>query len=156
MPRLMSVALTTSQVITRSKTVTRRDGWWEDKNGRRILKPGDRLTLCPKVMGFRRGEHPERIADVEVLSVRRERLDAITAAEVSAEGFPGRTPAWFIEFFCRSHKRCTPESVITRIEWRYLHGPATQPRRTGDLQHEAPVPDSRPAAEKENPCALMP
>jgi hypothetical protein len=118
MPRLMSVALTTSQVIARSKPVTRRDGWWEDKNGKRILKPGDRLTLCPKVMGFRRGEHPERI-------VRRERLDAITASEVSAEGFSGQTPAWFIEFFCDSHKRCTPESTVTRVEWRYLEGPAT-------------------------------
>jgi hypothetical protein len=118
MPRLMSVALTTPQVIARSKTVTRRDGW-------RFLKPGDRLTLCPKVMGFRRGEHPERIVDVEILNVRRERLGAITAPEVAAEGFPGQTPAWFIGFFCDSHKGCTPDTVITRIEWRYLEGPAT-------------------------------
>lgn len=88
----MSVALTTPQVIARSKTVTRRDGWWEDKNGKRMLKPGDRLTLCPKVTGFRRGEHPERLVDVEILSVRRERLDAITASEVAAEGFPGQAP----------------------------------------------------------------
>jgi hypothetical protein len=113
----MSVALTTPQVIARSKTVTRRDGW-------RFLKPGDRLTLCPKVMGFRRGEHPERIVDVEILSVRRERLDEITAAEVAAEGFPGQTPAWFVRFFCDSHKGCTPASEITRIEWRYVEDPA--------------------------------
>lgn len=58
----MAVALTTPQVIAMSKTVTRRDG-------RRFLKPGDRLTLCPKTTGFSRGEHPERIVDVEVLSV---------------------------------------------------------------------------------------
>lgn len=112
MPRLMSVALTTPQVRGRSKTVTRRDGW-------RFLKPGDHLTLCPKVMGFRRGEHPERIVDVEVLSVRRERLDAITADDVAAEGLE-MTPAEFVSFFCRTHKGCRPDSEVTRIEWRYL------------------------------------
>jgi hypothetical protein len=115
MPRLMSVALTTPQVIDRSKTVTRRDGW-------RFLKSGDRLTLCPKVMGFRRGEHPERIVDVEILSVRRERLDAITAEDVAAEGFgmTGMTPAGFVSFFCGTHKGVRPDSEVTRIEWRYL------------------------------------
>lgn len=123
MPRLMSVALTTPQVIARSKTVTRRDGW-------RFLKPGDRLTLCPKVMGFRRGEHPERIVDVEILSVRRERLDEITAADVAAEGFPGQTPAWFVGFFCDSHKGCTPASEVTRVEWRYLDGPPSPASRS--------------------------
>jgi len=113
MARLMSVALTTPQVRSRSKTVTRRDGW-------KFLEPGDRVTLCPKVMGFRRGEHPERIVDVEIISVRRERLDTITASDVAAEGFPGHTPGWFVKFFCDSHKGCGPGSEITRIEWRYL------------------------------------
>lgn len=47
----MSVALTEQAVVERRKTVTRRLGWWEDKNGRRLLKPGDQLTLCRKVMG---------------------------------------------------------------------------------------------------------
>ena len=122
MPRLMSVALTTRQVRDRSKTVTRRDGW-------RFLKVGDRLTLCPKVMGFRRGEHPERIVDVEVLGVRRERLDAITADDVAAEGFPEMTgPAEFVRFFCDHHKGCRPDSLVTRIEWRYLDGPVTPGR----------------------------
>lgn len=114
MPRLMSVALTTPQVRNRTKTVTRRNGW-------RFLKPGDRLTLCPKVMGFRRGEHPERIVDVEVLSVRRECLDAITADDVAAEGF-AMTPAEFVSFFCETHNGCRPDSEVTRIEWRYLPG----------------------------------
>lgn len=44
MSRLMSVALTERAVIERRKTVTRRLGWV-------FLKPGDRLTLCRKVMG---------------------------------------------------------------------------------------------------------
>lgn len=113
MPRLMSVSLTEPQVRARAKTVTRRVGWL-------MLQPGDRLTLCRKVMGRRPGESLDRITDVEVISVRRERLDAITAADVAAEGFPGWTPAEFVSFFCGSHKGCTPDSDITRIEWRYI------------------------------------
>lgn len=51
MPRLMSVSLTEQSVVERRKTVTRRTGW-------RFLKPGDRLTLCRKVMG-RAGNCPD-------------------------------------------------------------------------------------------------
>jgi hypothetical protein len=115
MPRLMSVSLTEPQVRARSKTVTRRMGWLKPP-----LKPGQRLILVRKGMGLKPGEKVVRIADVEVVSVRRERLDSITQAEVIAEGFPDKTPAGFIAFFCRSHKGCTPESDVTRIEWRYL------------------------------------
>ncbi|MEV0294230.1 hypothetical protein [Nocardia sp. NPDC050710] len=64
-----------------------------------------------------------RIVDVEVLDVRRERLDLITASEVRAEGFPDMTPGEFVAFFCRAHTRCTPQTVVTRIQWRYLHAP---------------------------------
>ncbi|MEU5763958.1 hypothetical protein [Nocardia sp. NPDC047648] len=113
MPRLMSVSLTEDAVRERRKTVTRRMGWL-------TLTPGTRLTLCRKVMGRRRGEPLVRIVDVQVLSTRRERLDEITQAEVLAEGFPEMTPPEFVEFFCNSHKGCTPESSVTRIEWRYL------------------------------------
>lgn len=116
MPRLMSVSLTEPQVRDRTKTVTRRMGW-------RMLAPGTRLTLCRKVMGRRRGEPLVQIVDVEVLDVCRERLDTITADEVRAEGFPGLTPAQFVEFFCSTHTGCTPESTITRIAWRYPDDP---------------------------------
>lgn len=126
--RLMAVSLTEDQVRNRTKTVTRRLGWWETKKGRRILKAGDRLQLCRKVMGRKRRdgtvEPLVRIVAVEVLDVRREPLNAITQAEVDAEGFPGHTPAWFIKFFCASHKGCTPATVVTRIRWRYLEGAA--------------------------------
>lgn len=113
MPRLMAVSLTEPQVRTRAKTVTRRTGW-------RMLRAGDQLTLCRKVMGRRRGEPLERIAAVQVTSVRREPLDAITAADVAAEGFPQMTPAQFVSFFCRTHRGCTPSTEVARIEWRYL------------------------------------
>jgi hypothetical protein len=91
MARLMSVALTVSQVRDRSKTVTRRNGWL-------MLKPGDPLTLCKKTRGRTPGEPLVRITDVTVVSVRREPLSAITAEDVAAEGFPQMTPAEFVSF----------------------------------------------------------
>lgn len=74
MSRLMSVAMTTDAVIERRKTVTRRKGWWLDKNGRRLLHEGDTLTLCRKVQGRKPGEPIERLAEVEIVDVRREPL----------------------------------------------------------------------------------
>lgn len=112
MARLMSVSLTEDEVRARTKTVTRRLGW-------RFVRQGDRLQLCRKVMGRKPGEPLERIALVEIVDVRLERLDAITAAEVAREGFPEWTPEQFVEFFC-DHMKVTPDTVVTRIEWRYL------------------------------------
>ncbi|SIN48439.1 Uncharacterised protein [Mycobacteroides abscessus subsp. bolletii] len=112
-PRLrwMAVSLTTQQVRDRIKTQTRRDGWLQ-------LKAGDQLALCPKYRGVPRGER-ELITIVDVLSVRREPLGAITAADVLAEGFPDLSPAEFVEFFCRTHRGITPDREVTRIEWGY-------------------------------------
>lgn len=114
MPRLMSVSLTEAAVVARTKTVTRRMGWLN-------LKAGDRLTLCRKVMGRRKGEPLVRIVDV--VSVRRERLNWIDVDDVIAEGFPDMVPWAFVEFFCASHKGCLPTSTVTRIEWRYIEHP---------------------------------
>jgi len=77
----MSVSITEQAVRDRTKTVTRRLGW-------RFLKPGDRLTLCRKVMGRKHGEPLERIAEVEVVSVRREPLFAMTDDDVEREAVP--------------------------------------------------------------------
>jgi hypothetical protein len=112
MARLMSVALTAPQVIARQKTVTRRLGW-------QFLRPGDQLTLCRKVQGRRPGEPLVRLAEVEVVDVRRVLLGAIDPTEVAREGFRNLTPMQFVEFFC-THMGCTPDDVVTRIEWRYL------------------------------------
>jgi hypothetical protein len=116
--RLMAVALTTRQVRDRSKTVTRRLGW-------RMLAPGDPLTLCEKVQGRKPGEPLIRIAEVTVVSVRREPLNAITAEDVAAEGFPQMTVTAFVSFFCETHKGCEPGTVVTRIQWAYPDGPAS-------------------------------
>jgi hypothetical protein len=132
MSRLMSVAMTTDAVIERRKTVTRRTNWWEDKNGRRLLAVGDRLTLCRKVQGRKPGEPIERLAEVVVVSIRREPLCAVggphvtdehgvtTWPEVIAEGFPDMHPLDFMEKFFVSAQGIGLMDDVTRIEWRYL------------------------------------
>ncbi|MFI6959663.1 hypothetical protein ACIBJI_40130 [Nocardia sp. NPDC050408] len=119
MARLMSVFLTEAQVRDRSKAVTRRMGWL-------MARPGDQLTLCRKVRGRKPGEPLVRITTVEIVSVRREPLSAITAEDVAAEGFPRMSPPEFIDFFCSTHRGCRPESTVTRIHWRYLDAAASQ------------------------------
>ena len=127
MSRLMSVAFTEQAVVERRKTVTRRKGWWEDKNGRRLLLPGDRLTLCRKVMGRKPGEPLVRLCEVEVVSVRRERLIALYdltygRAEMSREGFPGMSAKDFVQTYFTKAQGIGHLETVTRIEWRYLDG----------------------------------
>jgi hypothetical protein len=110
----MSVTLTEDAVRERRKTVTRRLGW-------RMLKPGDHLTLCRKVMGRRKDDPLVRICEVEVVDVLREKLWHITEEDVEREGFDLNEwqPSDFVEFFCE-HMNCKPDTAVTRIEWRYL------------------------------------
>src|SRR5256885_12812561 len=108
----MSVALTEQAVRERRKTVTRRLGW-------KFLKPGDRLTLCRKVMGRRAGEPLVRVCDVQIVGVRREPLDAIGPDDVAAEGFTDLSPEQFVAFLCE-HMRCSPSAEGTRVAWPYL------------------------------------
>lgn len=128
MSRLMSVAMTTDAVIARRKTVTRRKGWWLDKNGRRLLHAGDTLTLCRKVQGRKPGEPIERLAEVEVLSVARQSLARLHEAgtwaesEVATEGFPGMDPKEFVRRFFVEAQGMTSWNAVTRIEWRYICG----------------------------------
>lgn len=119
MPRLMSVAFTEAAVRERRKTVTRRKGWT-------FLKPGDHLTLCRKVMGRKKGEPLVRVAEVEVVSVRREVLSSIAmdpiygAAEMEREGFPGLDVEDFIYQYFSFKQGISRTAEITRIRWRYL------------------------------------
>lgn len=128
MSRLMSVAFTEAAVIARTKTVTRRKGWWLDKRGHRIIQPGDRLTLCRKVMGRKPGEPLVRLAEVEVVSVTRQPLGMVRApGELTAEGFP-ELEAWpgpfqgaqkFIERYFAPQGLGWDDDV-TRIRWEYM------------------------------------
>ena len=128
----MSVALTEQAVIERRKTVTRRKGWT-------FLKPGDRLTLCRKVMGRKPGEPLVRICEVEVVSVIRCPLRMVRApGELTKEGFP-ELEEWpgpylpylgaktFIERYFEP-QGMSPDDEVTRIEWRYLDTEAGESR----------------------------
>lgn len=118
MSRLMSVSLTETAVVERRKTVTRRLGW-------KFLKPGDRLTLCRKVMGRKPGEPLVRLAEVEVVSVRREPLWDMPQADIALEAVP-HTLGWsasdWVEWYGYA-MRCRLSTEVTRIEWRYLPEP---------------------------------
>lgn len=130
MARLMSVAFTEDAVRERRKFVTRRVNWWLDKNGKRLLYEGDRLTLCRKVMGRKPGEPLVRIVGVEAANVSREPLGRIVwepeygAREMVLEGFPGLDPAEFIRRYFAPQGIAAGDDV-TRIEWRYLDGEAS-------------------------------
>jgi hypothetical protein len=131
MPRLMALSLAERQVRALVKTVTRRLGW-------RMLRVGDQLTLCRKVMGRRRrwAPRPDRRRRSHLSAPRA--LDAITVADVTAEGFPQMTPTQFVSFFCAIHQGCEPGTEITRIEWRYLDWPArSRSFPTGDASPSA-------------------
>ena len=109
--RLISFAMTQESFLSGRKTVTRRTTWEN-------LKPGTRLMGVDRCMGFKKGEHPKNLGELEVLSVRRERLDAITLADVLAEGVAGCvTPEDFIARFAKA-MRIRPSDLVTRIEFR--------------------------------------
>ena len=110
--RLMSFRLTVEQMRARTKTVTRRFGWWE-------LKPGDVVQPVVKAQGLRKGEHVEKIGPpIRIVATRVEPLDAITAAECVLEGFPDRTPHQFAAMFV-VHYSCGYGDLVNRIEFEF-------------------------------------
>jgi len=111
--RNMSFMLTTDQVYSKTKTVTRRRGWW-------FLKPGDIVCAVEKGMGLKKGKKIKKICPISIVSVRREPLHCISSEEVFKEGFPGASPEWFIAMFCKSHKGTHLNSIVNRIEFEYL------------------------------------
>lgn len=106
----MSFGMTIDQFLDGSKDVTRRNGWLK-------LQAGDRLRAVNKVMGFRKGEKATILGEIEVVSVRRERLDAITDDDVRREGFPGKPAVWFVAMYGKAMGR-KPDELVTRIEFR--------------------------------------
>jgi hypothetical protein len=111
--RNINFALTTPQFLDGSKIVTRRLVW-------ACLEPGTVLMACRKCRGLTREEvAKERLGPIRVLSVRRERLDAITAEDVAREDYPGMAPEAFVEMFC-GHTGCGPGDEVTRIEFERI------------------------------------
>jgi len=124
MPRNISFSLTTDQIKDQTKTVTRRKGWWKDTRGRRLLKEGDILNACVKCMGLRPGESIERICQIRVVDVRRERLSKMCQIgygwpEAEREGFPEMTGTQFVAMFCQKMGG-KPDQEVTRIEFEYV------------------------------------
>lgn len=116
--RQMSFALTTEQMLSRTKTVTRRLGW-------ATLKPGTVLQAVEKSQGLGKGGKVRRLHQIRVVDVRREPLFYITSEDVAREGFPRMSRDDFIAMFCK-HMRCEKEEHVTRIEFEHLAGPEAE------------------------------
>lgn len=110
MPRHISFSLTERQFLDGSKDVTRRVGW-------KGLRPGTRLIAVRKAMGLKKGEKVHVLGPIEIVSARREPLDAITADDCRREGFPEMSPFEFVTFFCKANG-CFQTEPVTRIEFR--------------------------------------
>ena len=118
--RAISFQHTVEQILDGTKTVTRRTNWaW--------LQPGTLLRACVKVRGVR-AEDRQELAVIRVVDVRREPLrrlldPAYGLDEIRLEGFEGHpevgNPQSWVRWFCRSHQGCTPDSVVTRIQFEY-------------------------------------
>jgi len=118
--RNISFSMTESQFLDGSKDVTRRLGWL-------TLQAGDRLMACRKCQGLKPGEKIFRLGEIEVVSVRREPLNRMTADaaygldEARREGFPQMTGGQFVEMFCRHMSLRDPRTLIARIEFRRVN-----------------------------------
>ena len=112
MPRNMSFFFTTKQVREKTKTVTRRLGWW-------FLKPGDIINAVEKCQGLKKGEKVKKICQIRIIQTRRGQLDFITPLECIREGFPLMGSKEFIEMFCKVNK-CDSSTIINRIWFEYI------------------------------------
>lgn len=118
--RNMSFSLTTLQVRSCSKDVTRRLGWSS-------LKPGEHFMAVEKALGLKKGEKVRKICECFCISNTPEPLKNIllnpvlagSRTEVEREGFPDLSPQEFIQMFCREMK-VSPGTVVNRIEFAYV------------------------------------
>jgi len=117
--RNISFALTTAQFLDGTKTVTRRLGWKD-------AKAGDVLMAVEKSQGLKKGEKVKKLGTIRLMSVRREPLAAIDRADVAREGFPRWSPENFIYFFCKSHRGCFSDTIVTRLEFERIPHPQRQ------------------------------
>lgn len=86
MPKRMAFSKTIPQMRNRTKTVTRRFGWWDSRTGQPRVTPGEIVTAVEKGMGLRKGEHQKVLHRIRIVSIRREPLGAIDAADLAREG----------------------------------------------------------------------
>lgn len=112
MPRNMSFSLTTEQAKNKTKTVTRRIGWW-------FLRPGDIVQQVEKGMGLKKGEKVKKIHLIRIKNTEWEELQAITDGGVVEEGFRDKSREWFINMF-KKHNHCHRNELVNRIEFEYI------------------------------------
>src|SRR5688572_9288277 len=111
--RHMSFALTTPQILTRAKTVTRRTGWANAQVGW-VVQP------IEKGQGLKKGETVRKLnGPIRFTAVSREVLSDITPADVFREGFPQMTVHEFVEMFKR-HNGGLKNQIVTRIAFEYV------------------------------------
>jgi hypothetical protein len=110
--RNISFHLTIQQFKAHTKDVTRRLNWIN-------LKPGDVLQAVEKAQGLKKGEKIKKLNQILIVNVRKEPLNAITPHEVIREGFQSMSTDDFISMFCKTHKGCTPQTIVTRIEFKH-------------------------------------
>ena len=120
--RNMSFMLTKEQFRNQTKRVTRRLGWWN-------LKRGEIVMGVEKSQGLKKGERIVKLGPIRIVTARREKLRAMTdrfgyglqetRLEVIDDEMLWNPNAW-VKWFCASHKGCTPETEVNRIEFEYV------------------------------------
>lgn len=110
----MAFSMTLRQMRARTKTVTRRLGWWDEGSDEPRVDPGEHVLAIQKGMGMKKGESQIWIHEIEIVQIGRERLDTITQEDCAAEGFPNLDPAGFVAMFGKPG-----QTIVTRIEFRH-------------------------------------
>ncbi|MDC3312708.1 hypothetical protein OAV22_02100 [Flavobacteriaceae bacterium] len=109
----MSFAMTPTQILSQTKTVTRRQGWNK-------TKVNEELQPVLKGMGLKKGESVTRLGGlIQLISVRNEPIEAITQSDVDLEGFPWMSPDEFVDMYCHANKVRANE-FCNRLEFKYL------------------------------------
>ena len=114
MPRNISFAMTTQQIKDKTKTQTRRFGWW-------FLKPGDVLCGVEKAMGLKKGEKIKRLSYIKVISTKKEPLNKLSKKDFIKESFTNWTPEQFIQMLVDYYK-IDPSKECNVIEFEYMDG----------------------------------
>jgi len=110
----MAFSLTTKQMYSHTKFVTRRNG--------RVPKCWQVVQAIEKGQGIPKGGHVVVIGPILILDVRREPLSRMTddleygKKEVALEGFPEMSPAEFVEMYCKANK-CKSSQIVNRVQF---------------------------------------
>ena len=112
--RNMSFSMTTEQVRAKTKTVTRRFGWWK-------IKPGTKLWAIEKGRGLKKGQKVVRICMIKIVSAHEEQVQDIRHQpnDLILEGFPDITTNEFIRLLCKGTGK-NETSPVNRIEFEYI------------------------------------